>query len=539
MLRATRYLGYTVPMTRSMVVVLAASLAGCSLAGGGGGGGGGDDGPGGGGGMPCDPAVERCTDGCVTTDTDGDGWSDEVEAAMETSPTDDADNPPARDQLVFVVPFQAAPSPGAHDIEATAKLQRADVAILLDTTGSMTGTTTRIQGELAEMATLLATEVDDIAIGAAGYGDFPVYDGANSHVDVPFYLVHRMMTVRTAAGLASITGSFRARNIFDGIGNWFSIMRGGDEPEQHWEALRQAATGMGITYPGPYMNSPPQSIAPFNAATAYPATAPMGEETGSIGGFGFRRDATPIIIQITDTNAHAGGLTTTTPVSATRPVALAALGQIGARVIGIMAWITVGHDDLTAITLDTGGTVAPTAWGVPPERPANCPIGKCCVVAEDSPARPQPDPINGQCALVFQADRYTSNLAPMVAQAVVAVSRGAMFEIGAELRDDLTDELDVSNFVDRVEALPSGACTGAAVTDLDSDGTPDAFTAVIGGSKVCFRVVPSKNDSVPGTDVARRYRGIVQLTGDGVASFSTREVWFVVPTAACTPPIFL
>lgn len=62
---------------------------------------------------------------------------------------------------------------------------------------------------------------------------------------------------------------------------------------------------------------------------------------------------------------------------------------------------------------------------------------------------------------------------------------------------------------------------------------------MIGGSKVCFRVVPSTNDSVPGTDVARRYRGIVQLTGDGVASFSTREVWFVVPTAACTPPIFL
>ena len=524
-------------MTRSMVAVLAASLWGCSMAGGLGGGG--DDGPGPGSGQPCDPAVERCTDGCMTADTDADGWSDEVETAMETSPTDAEDNPPARDQLVFVVPYQAQPQPGAHDVEATAKLQRADVAILLDTTGSMVGTTSRIQGELAEMATLIANEIDDVAIGAAGYGDFPVYDGANSHVDVPFYLVHRMMTTRTAAGAMSVLASFRYRNMFDGLGNWFSVMRGGDEPEQHWEALRQAATGMGITYPSPFAGGAPISQPPFNAQTAYPATPPAGEEVGTIGGFGFRRDSTPIIIQITDTNAHVGGMTTTTPVSATRPVALAALRAIGARVVGIMAWITVGQDDLTAMTIDTGGQVPPTAWGVAPDRPANCPVGRCCVVAEDEIVRPQPAPVNGLCPLVFQADRYSMNLAKMVSQAVVAVSRGAKFEIGAELRDDAADAVNVASFVDDIAALPAGACAGATVTDLDQDGAPDAFTAVVGGSPVCFRITPRSNDSVPGTDVARRYQGIVQLTGDGVGSFATREIWFVVPTAACTPPIFL
>ena len=63
--------------------------------------------------------------------------------------------------------------------------------------------------------------------------------------------------------------------------------------------------------------------------------------------------------------------------------------------------------------------------------------------------------------------------------------------------------------------------------------------ACVGGSPVCFRITPRANDSVPGTDVARRYRGVLQLTGDGVGSFASREVWFVVPTSACTPPIFL
>jgi hypothetical protein len=308
------------------------------------------------------------------------------------------------------------------------------------------------------------------------------------------------------------------------------MMRGGDEPEQHWEALRQAATGVGITYPGAFSGT--QRVPAFSPATALPATIPAGEEVGTIGGFGFRKDSLPIILQITDTNAHAGGLTTTTPVSATRPVALAALQAIHARVVGIMAWITVGHDDLTAMTLDTGGQVAPTAWGVAPERPANCPVGKCCTVAEDEVMRPQPDPINGLCPLVFQADRYTQNLSKMVAQAVIGVAHGETFHISAELRDDPSDDVDVRQLVESVDAIAGGACAGAAVSG-------NAFTAVVGGQTVCFRITPRVNATVPAGSEARRYRGIVQLLGDGVGSFTSREVWFVVPTAACTPPIFL
>lgn len=481
----------------------------------------------------CDPELGTCGDGCQTPDTDGDGWSDEVEIAMETSAADPADEPQG---IVFVVPYKAQPRPASHDVDETAKLSRADVAILLDTTGSMVGTATRIQGELAEIAEGLKAEIPDVAIGAAGYGDFPVYDnGGNSQYDVPFYLVHRMMTVKTAAGLASITQSFRFKNIItDGLGNWFAGMRGGDEPEQHWEALRQAATGIGIAYPDPFTPTIMDSIAPFNAATAYPANGVAGEEVGTIGGYGFRRDATPIIIQITDTNAQPGGLTTTNPVSATRPVALAALRAIGARVVGIMAWITVGEDDLTDMTIDTGGLVAPTAWGTT-DRPANCPIGKCCVVAEDEVIRPQPDPVNGLCPLVFQADRYSMNLSKMVVQAVTAIARGAKFRISAELRDDPTDDLDVMQFVDKVEALSDCGTTA----DSNGDGVADTFPAVVGGTQVCFRITPKPNTTLDNGDTAKRYRATLQLTGDGVASFSAHEVWFVVPSKACTPPVLL
>jgi hypothetical protein len=506
-------------MRFAIIVLLAACGAGGNP------GGGGDDDPGGDDG-----------DGCSSPDTDGDGWSDEVEIAMETSAADSADNP--GDQLVFVMPYKAEPRPAKQDIDDAAKLARADVAILLDTTGSMAGTAAQIQGELAEIVTGLSAEVEDIAFGAAGYGDFPVYDNGNSHYDVPFYLVHRVMTARTAAGLASINTSFRYRGIADGLGNWFSVMRGGDEPEQHWEGLRQAAKGIGIAYPDPFTPTTMRSIAAFNGATAYPAQPPMGEEIGTIGGLGFRRDATPIIIQITDTNAQPGGLTTTNPVSATRAVALQALRDIGARVVGVMAWFTVGHDDLTAMTIDTGGMVPPTAWGTT-DRPTNCPIGKCCVVAEDEVFRPQPDPINGLCPLVFQADRYSMNLSKMIVQAVTAIARGAKFRIGTELRDDPADAVDARTFVDKVEALPEGACAGQAVADTNNDGVPDAFTAAVGGSKVCFRITPKPNTTIENGGAAVRYRATLQLTGDGVGSFASREVFFVVPSKACTPPVLL
>jgi hypothetical protein len=471
-------------------------------------------------------------DGCTTMDSDGDGWADEVERAMETSPTDASDNPDSHHQRTFVMPYSAHPHPMSYDLETVSVLARADLAILLDTTGSMAGMAAQIQPQLSAIITSLAGQVDDLAFGAAGFGDFPMYDGANSQYDVPFYLVHRVMTAHTPAGLAHIKNSFTVTNIIDGVGGSFAIMRGGDEPEQLWEALRQTAAGTGITYPSPYTGGTPISTPPFNAATAPPSTALAGEEIGTIGGLGFRKDALPIILQITDTNAHIGGDTHMTPVSATRQVARVALKAIGARVVGVMSYITVGEDDLTAMAMDTGGMVPPTAWGTGSERPAGCAVGKCCTVANDPDPLPQPDPVNGMCPLVFQSDRYSEHLAQIVSQSVVAIARGQKFQVAAELRDDPSDDVDVTQFVGSIDAIATGACSGEELTG-------NTFTGLVGGSPACFRITPKANQTVMPQAEAKRYRGLVQLTGDGVGGFTQQEVWFVVPTAECTPAIVL
>jgi len=475
--------------------------------------------------------------GCDAQDDDGDGWSNAVEAAMGTSPADASDNPDTRNEIVFAVPLHGAPRPANHVIESSAKIARADVAILLDTTGSMLGTDTRIQTQFQALVAMLAGEVDDLAFGAAGLGDFPINDGANSQYDVPFYLVHRMMTARTAAGKSSILGALAYHNIIsDGLGPWFAGMRGGDEPEQGWEALRQMSLGTGITYPLAGVGT--GSVPAFSSSTAYPTTLPAGEERGTIGGMGFRADSLPIVIIVTDTTQHTESLVTTNPHSADYPTALAAVNQIGAKVIGVNTYFGAGQADLKKIANATGAHVAPETWGTGAARPANCPVGKCCVIANDpqtSGNATQPSPVVGQCPLVFTSDRYDDNLAAVLEQAVVGVARGARFDASAVMTDDASDDVDaVASFVDHLEAVTDGSCANGHAVDRDGDGVAETFDAVVPSSTVCFRITTKANTTIEPSTTGRKFRAVLQLTGDGLADLTSREVWFVVPASDCT-----
>jgi hypothetical protein len=218
-------------------------------------------------------------------------------------------------------------------------------------------------------------------------------------------------------------------------------------------------------------------------------------------------------------------------------VATQALAQIGARVIGVKTFLSTGEPDLDAIAVATGAQVPPTAWGMGADRPSNCPAGHCCVNADDPdsgnvPAA-QPLPVNGQCTLVFQSDKYDTNLAQMLAQGVTGVARGVRFDAGATMIDDPTDAVDTAAFVDHVEAITDGSCAGNTVRDTNGDGIPDTFDAVVPGTDVCFRVTAKVNQSVQPGATPMKYRALLQLTGNGLADLAPVEIWFVVPTAEC------
>lgn len=451
--------------------------------------------------------------GAPIPDRDSDGFSDSVENAMGTSPDDAKDNPTAKGMNVVLVPWSGEPTPKAISLSAETRLAKADVVILLDTTGSMAGTIVRLQSYVGGFMGSLVGTVDDVAVGLAGYGDFPINDNQNSNYDVPFYLVHRVMTAHTSGGLDSLVAASGNRNIItSGLGPWFAQMRGGDKAEQGWEALRQVATGIGISYPG-------GSVPAFSPSAAYPVTPPASEEVGTIGGLGFRSGALPIVIMITDTNNHDDSFPGTSPSSSSRAEAVAALASIHARVIGLMAWQTDGRDDLTFLANTTGARVPPEAWGTGSSRPANCPVGKCCVVGADSSAPGtdvQPDPVSGMCTLVFQSDRYEESLSALMTQAVTGLARGAKISVSALVEDDAADSVDVTKaFVDGLTPNAGGDCSDPA--------------SVTYGGKACFTLTTRTNTTVPATQAAQRFDAKIDLAGEGLAKNQTIPVSFVVP----------
>ena len=71
-------------------------------------------------------------------DSDDDGVSDLIEKAAGTNPNDPMDNPQAKGDFVFVVPFEEDPTPKDDDLDFSTSLQQVDVFVLLDRSGSMT-----------------------------------------------------------------------------------------------------------------------------------------------------------------------------------------------------------------------------------------------------------------------------------------------------------------------------------------------------------------------------------------------------------------
>ena len=70
-------------------------------------------------------------------DTDGDGADDLVEVGVGTDPLESDDNPGARGDVVFLLPWMLAPEPASATIPFQTYIQKADVYFLFDKSGSM------------------------------------------------------------------------------------------------------------------------------------------------------------------------------------------------------------------------------------------------------------------------------------------------------------------------------------------------------------------------------------------------------------------
>ncbi len=407
-------------------------------------------------------------------DTDGDGVSDLIEQAAGTDPNSSTDNPQANGDFVFVVPYQAPPSPMDDDLDFTTRISDLDVYVVVDRSGSMSGETSTIKNNLGGVIDRLqcppfgtgapATCIPNLyaGLGAVGYvGSEPFRNYLDIQVDPNF----------AGQTISNVSGSDTREPLTFGV--WASTTGSG------------TAAAAGCT---------------FGATVAPRTNCPAG----TYGYPCFRNNALSVIALVTDEVPLASGDTYVCPSWATTRAALATHSAKLMGIYGSGSSATV-ISDLGTMARDTGAV----------------------------------DAGNGNAPLVFNG--ADANAATAIENGIRTLANGVPLDMGARSEDDPADAVDaVAAFVDHLETLQLGtaACTGGLVDrDTNADTFDDEYTDVRAGTPVCWKLVPRTNVTVPATDRPQLFRATVRVTGDGVTTLDTRDVFFLIPPVALDPPI--
>jgi hypothetical protein len=448
-------------------------------------------------------------------DTDHDGYQDFVEVAASTNPNDPADSPATHGFLTFIVDRDRTAIPAVPDCTITSTIESLDVFFLMDTTGSMPTMLTLFQARLSSIFTSLKTLNPDIAIGVGSYRDFPT-SGYGSSGDWPFALSHRIMTVRTAAGSASIQSAINA----------LSAGGGGDGPEASWEALHEVATGAGITQGG-------AAVPAWNPATAYPLTPVAGESFGTLPGVGFRDGSCRIICWVTDASGH----NTDTPgvtqsdysFGGVRSTAvLSELSAMGVHVIGLCPSYTgdARKDQLAAIIYTNTRSTPNSGPGHPFYGITGCALGQCATGING--AGEASDPVGPLCNLSFVIDSTTwSGIETAVPLGVKALTQAWYYNLSASVMDDPADGVDArAFFLDKVEALTAGSGTPV---DTNGDGTLGTYASAKIGGTMSLKVHAKTNTAISRAAAPQCFRAELRATADGQFVLGRRTSLFIVP----------
>jgi hypothetical protein len=427
-------------------------------------------------------------------DTDRDGQSDLAETIAGTDPCSAASRIP---EFFFILVFEDPGGEKAGPLLFDTNIRKADIQMSVDTTGSFTEEIDNIQSQLTStIVPGIQDEIDDSAFGVNEFEDFPINPFGNRNCpeygvdDAPFTLHQQVTTdiTRVEQGVQTLDDPL-------GCGN--------DLPESDWEALYQIATGEGVSWPG-------GSVPAF---TPDPST-PDG---GTIGGVGFRHEALPVIIHITDAEFHEAEDDYWPPASVideahTRDEAIAALNDIQARVIGVSS-SSDARPYLVDVALSTGAYIDPTA-GV-------------CYTGIDGGANSPVSWMGEQvCPLVYDVRGNGSGLSSTLVDAVTSLISYIEFSVvSIRVRDDPHGFFRYA--IPRSAEPPPGA-DPPTVADLDGDYIYESFIGVQPGTVLEFTIV-LYNDAVPSTAVDQVFTIVLEVVGDGLTVLDEKEVVIVVP----------
>ncbi|MBI1947630.1 MAG: hypothetical protein HYS27_18210 [Deltaproteobacteria bacterium] len=428
----------------------------------------------------------RCESSPLVDDTDGDGTPDVVEHVAGSDPNDAQSNIPEGD-FFFILPFEGPAQTGRFTFATS--LRKADIFFSMDTTGSFGEEIAELQASLiGTVVPGVEAAIPDVAFGVGRFEDFPL-DPFGLAGDLPYQLIQPITEDRAVAEA--------------GV-NALGLAAGGlDTPESGIEALYQWASGAGV---------PAFGMLPFSS--------------GGAGGVGFRADALPVIVQITDARSHSAAEYAPFAAEAhTYDDALAALGAIGAKVIGVDSLENAGNaddprDELERFAIDSGAVIPPNG------------AGQCLTGVAGAPVAP----VGSVCPLVFDVAPDGGGLGGLIVDGITRLATEGTLDISTRLAGRDADNAGA--------LLPANTTSADFVTGVTPVAPPPAGATIDGGTfrdvtvgaAVMFEVT-AQNDFLPGATVDRLFEVEIHVLGGLVTLLDVKRVFVIVPKDIELPPI--
>jgi hypothetical protein len=377
----------------------------------------------------------------------------------------------------FVSPYKKSPTPPRDVLRFSTDIQKVDVAIVMDTTASMTSAIANLKSSLStQIIPTLSKIIPSVAVAVVDFRDWG-----------DLWVVNVRQTVTTV-----ITAAQAAVNAMAAAG-------GNDVPEAQLAAMHYTLTG--------------QANGAIPAHTPAPTT---------FGGVDFRPGAVPVVVLVSDSTWHdPSGVVTMASVKT-------AFSTTHARFTSIYT-STLALAQQNDLSDTTGSAIAPSAFG------GKCGAGQCCTLA--SGAGKAPDGPGGMCRLNFTTSFNGTGVSDSVVTAIQVIGVGSTYDIKAELSNDPTNPggVDATTLVQAVRAMDEGdtgnGCPPHDTYDSDGDGVKDTFKEVTVGTPICFEVIPKMNTTIAPTDVAQFFNAFIRMIGNpgSVDLGDQRTIIFLIP----------
>jgi hypothetical protein len=476
-------------------------------------------------------------------DSDGDGVNDLIELTLGSDARQAVVTPASLGKIFFEVPYNKPASPPTQIIAVNLALQRADIGVIVDTTGTMVEELGALKVSLANTFLTISQEIPDVALGVASHDDYPVNPYGNLAAgDLP-------LTIPPSGRITTdVLTSVAATNLF-------TVGSGGDEPESQVLAMWRSLTNGAYQWPGNIVQ--PDATVP---ADRY-------------GELAFRKESLPILVPITDAPFHNGrrvsapdelhdtySFNNAAPFPQPTVDALVdAIKAQGGRVIGVAsddgARKGDPYEDLAYLADQTNSLA-----------PINAFQGICRTQLAGQPI-PIPDGPNGTCRLVFNIKKDGTGLGDRIVDGVKALLKSLILDVrvmaipeNPSAENDFVDSVDA--FVQSVEVEPSGgedptapgtACaliplgkildlwTGPKGVLQSGDTVAETIAGASPTTRVCYKIKPQVNTTVEATNKAQVYRAVLQVRARAnpnapeINFGPPRELLFVVPPLAQLP----